>query len=85
MSGLQASSEAEQPAEPSEELRQEGEGTGKSAEDVKKLLQARAEAAKKKKAAKSQSSAAAIAAAEAKSRGSGKPKKKDKSHYNQQP
>ena len=61
---------------------------GKSAEEVKAMLKARAEAGKKKKSGGKGGSAAAVAAAaaaaESKAR-SGTKKKKDKSHYNQQP
>lgn len=68
------------------EIAEDAETAGKSAEEVKALLKARAEAAKKKKASKANaSSAAAAAAAEYKARGGKPPKKKDKSHYNQQP
>ena len=61
---------------------------GKSPEEVKAMLKARAESGKKKKGGGKGGSAAAVAAAaaaaESKAR-SGTKKKKDKSHYNQQP
>lgn len=75
---------AEAPAISEEGAGAGGETSTKSAEEVRHLMKARAEAAKKKKKT---APSAAVAAAEAasKARG-GKPKaKRDKSHYNQQP
>lgn len=73
---------------PSAAVDQEASDAGKSAEEIREKLKARAEAAKKKKGASKgtpAAAAAAAAAAEAKKRAETGKKKKDKSHYNQQP
>mmetsp|Transcript_15783 Transcript_15783/g.47897 ORF Transcript_15783/g.47897 Transcript_15783/m.47897 type:complete len:267 (-) Transcript_15783:785-1585(-) len=80
--------EAAEAAEAESETGTDGAVAGKSPEEVKAMLAAKAAAAKKAKDKKKNSSAAAAAAAAAKAGGAGggKTKKpKDKSHYNQMP
>lgn len=71
--------------EAAEDSTEGGDTVGKTPEEVKALLKARAAAAAGKKKGKGSSSATAAASAESKARAANAKKKKDKSHYNQQP